>query len=103
MTFIDIMHAMDDCMSLFDYVLPFIYDLFIHSISVCQGRYDAALISAWEKWDEEHGSENDHPKEFPEKQVYFISLIPLAIQTLYIQLHQAHRTTYNLFAKTSYF
>lgn len=40
-----------------------------NSLRVCQGSYDAALIKAWEDWDEKHGSENDHPKEFPEKQV----------------------------------
>ncbi|XWS64411.1 hypothetical protein CRYUN_Cryun05aG0002300 [Craigia yunnanensis] len=38
-------------------------------LKVCQGPYDAALNRAWEKWDEKNGSENDHPKEFPEKQV----------------------------------
>jgi len=27
------------------------------------------LVKAWDYWDEKHGSENDHPKEFPEKQV----------------------------------
>lgn len=27
------------------------------------------LIRAWEDWDEKNGSENDHPKAFPEKQV----------------------------------
>lgn len=42
---------------------------FFDSLKVCQGSYDAALIRAWEKWDEKNGSENDHPKEFPEKQV----------------------------------
>lgn len=36
---------------------------------VCQGHYDASLLKAWEDWDGKHGSENDHPKEFPEKQV----------------------------------
>ncbi|KAI4349865.1 hypothetical protein L6164_010412 [Bauhinia variegata] len=41
---------------------------FIETMKVCQGPYDAALIRAWEDWDEKHGSENDHPKEFPEKQ-----------------------------------
>ncbi|RZS11171.1 hypothetical protein BHM03_00042484, partial [Ensete ventricosum] len=35
---------------------------------VCQGAYDAGLISAWEDWDARHSSENDHPKEFTEKQ-----------------------------------
>lgn len=42
---------------------------FICSLRVCQGPYDPALVKAWEYWDEKHGSENDHPKEFPEKQV----------------------------------
>ncbi|XP_058191684.1 serine/threonine-protein kinase haspin homolog [Rhododendron vialii] len=41
-------------------------------LSVCQGPYDVALIRAWEEWDGKHGSENDHPKEFPEKQCYFV-------------------------------
>ncbi|KAL2511778.1 Protein kinase superfamily protein [Abeliophyllum distichum] len=47
---------------------------FIQTIDlrVCQGHYDAALISAWEDWDGEHGSENDHPKEFPENQCYVV-------------------------------
>ncbi|KAL5981664.1 hypothetical protein ACLOJK_015727 [Asimina triloba] len=36
---------------------------------VCQGAYDASLIRAWEEWDAKNGSENDHPKEFNEKQV----------------------------------
>lgn len=40
------------------------------SFRVCQGTYDACLISAWEDWDAKHGSENDHPKEFPEEQVF---------------------------------
>ncbi|RYR52355.1 hypothetical protein Ahy_A06g027287 [Arachis hypogaea] len=35
---------------------------------VCQGPYDATLIQAWEAWDDKRGSENDHPKDFPEKQ-----------------------------------
>ncbi|KAI4301665.1 hypothetical protein L6164_034918 [Bauhinia variegata] len=45
---------------------------FIQTIEfrVCQGPYDAALIRAWEYWDEKHGSENDHPKDFQEKQCY---------------------------------
>ncbi|GAU11411.1 hypothetical protein TSUD_344020 [Trifolium subterraneum] len=47
---------------------------FIESIEfrVCQGRYDAALIRAWEEWDHKHSSENDHPKEFPEQQCYMV-------------------------------
>lgn len=42
-----------------------------HRLSVCQGPYDVSLIRAWEEWDTKHVSENDHPKEFPEKQVDF--------------------------------
>lgn len=44
---------------------------FSDSLRVCQGSYDAALIKAWEDWDERHGSENDHPKGFTEKQVAY--------------------------------
>ncbi|KAI3445475.1 hypothetical protein Pfo_002140 [Paulownia fortunei] len=47
---------------------------FIQTIDlrVCQGYYDSALISAWEDWDGKHGSENDHPKEFPANQCYVV-------------------------------
>ncbi|MED6196558.1 hypothetical protein PIB30_048582 [Stylosanthes scabra] len=50
---------------------------FIQSLEfkVCQGPYDAALIQAWEDWDDKHGSENDHPKDFPEKQCYVIFVL----------------------------
>ncbi|XP_075520586.1 serine/threonine-protein kinase haspin homolog isoform X1 [Primulina tabacum] len=41
-------------------------------LRVCQGLYDSALVSAWEDWDGKHGSENDHPKEFPENQCYVV-------------------------------
>ncbi|XWS42284.1 hypothetical protein CRYUN_Cryun16bG0001600 [Craigia yunnanensis] len=44
-------------------------------LKVCQGTYDATLIRAWEKWDEKNGSENDHPKEFPEKQSYVVFVL----------------------------
>lgn len=44
-----------------------------HSLRVCQGYYDSCLISAWEDWDGKHGSENDHPKEFPADQVCTLS------------------------------
>ncbi|KAM7470110.1 hypothetical protein LguiA_008293 [Lonicera macranthoides] len=42
------------------------------NLSICQGPYDAALVNAWEEWDSKHGSENDHPKEFPENQCYVV-------------------------------
>ncbi|XP_057963120.1 serine/threonine-protein kinase haspin homolog [Malania oleifera] len=44
-------------------------------LRVCRGSYDAALIRAWEDWDENHGSENDHPKEFPEKQCFVVFVL----------------------------
>lgn len=44
-------------------------------LRVCQGSYDPALVRAWEYWDEKHGSENDHPKEFPEKQCYVVFVL----------------------------
>ncbi|KAK7284456.1 hypothetical protein RJT34_19202 [Clitoria ternatea] len=39
---------------------------------ICQGPYDPALIRAWEDWDHKHSSENDHPREFPDKQCYVV-------------------------------
>ncbi|XP_038975128.1 serine/threonine-protein kinase haspin homolog isoform X2 [Phoenix dactylifera] len=42
---------------------------------VCQGAYDAGLVSAWENWDAKHGSENDHPKEFSEEQCYIVFVL----------------------------
>ncbi|KAK3441443.1 hypothetical protein EUGRSUZ_B01816 [Eucalyptus grandis] len=44
-------------------------------LKVCQGTYDVELIRAWEDWDEKNGSENDHPKEFPEKQCYVVFVL----------------------------
>ncbi|CAM8920985.1 unnamed protein product [Rhodiola kirilowii] len=44
-------------------------------IQVCEGPYDETLIKAWEDWDEKHGSENDHPKEFPIYQRYVIFVL----------------------------
>ncbi|KAJ4954743.1 hypothetical protein NE237_011526 [Protea cynaroides] len=50
---------------------------FIETIDlrVCQGAYDPILIKAWEDWDGKHGSENDHPKEFPENQCYVVFVL----------------------------
>ncbi|KAI5566178.1 hypothetical protein BDE02_13G003400 [Populus trichocarpa] len=47
----------------------------ILDLRVCEGPYDPALVRAWEYWDERHGSENDHPKEFPEKQCYVVFVL----------------------------
>ncbi|XP_021734534.1 serine/threonine-protein kinase haspin homolog [Chenopodium quinoa] len=44
-------------------------------IKVCQGPYDPVLLKAWENWDTENGSENDHPKQFPENQCYLVSIL----------------------------
>jgi hypothetical protein len=39
------------------------------SFRVCKGPYDPYLISAWEAYDAERQSENDHPKDFTSEQV----------------------------------
>ncbi|XP_050223094.1 serine/threonine-protein kinase haspin homolog [Mercurialis annua] len=44
-------------------------------LRVCQGPYENALIKAWEDWDDKHGSENDHPRGFPEKQCYVVFVL----------------------------
>ncbi|KAL6132842.1 hypothetical protein ACLB2K_065081 [Fragaria x ananassa] len=44
-------------------------------LRVCQGCYDAALIKAWEDWDENHVSENTHPGAFPENQFYVVFVL----------------------------
>ncbi|EEF50024.1 Serine/threonine-protein kinase Haspin, putative [Ricinus communis] len=44
-------------------------------LRVCQGPYDNALIRAWDRWDDAHGSENDHPRGFPEKQRYVVFVL----------------------------
>ncbi|KAK0593055.1 hypothetical protein LWI29_029974 [Acer saccharum] len=44
-------------------------------LKVCQGPYDAVLVKAWEDWDDKHGSENDHPKQFPENQCYVVFVL----------------------------
>ncbi|KAH7571259.1 hypothetical protein JRO89_XS04G0010400 [Xanthoceras sorbifolium] len=44
-------------------------------LKVCQGPYDDVLIKAWEDWDDKHGSENDHPKQFPENQCYVVFVL----------------------------
>ncbi|CAJ1870717.1 unnamed protein product [Sphenostylis stenocarpa] len=60
--------AFIDCIDVSSSYGPVVCDRF----RVCQGPYDAALIRAWEDWDLKHGSENDHPKEFPDKQCYVV-------------------------------
>ncbi|KAH7574861.1 hypothetical protein JRO89_XS02G0014200 [Xanthoceras sorbifolium] len=46
------------------------------SLKVCQGPYDDLLVKAWEDWDDrQHGSENDHPKQFPENQCYVVFVL----------------------------
>ena len=43
-----------------------------HAVAVCRGRYPKALVSAWEDWDDAHGSENDHVGAFPASQRYVL-------------------------------
>ncbi|RXH82110.1 hypothetical protein DVH24_036451 [Malus domestica] len=59
-----------NCLRGHDSDVPNACTTFIETIDVrvCQGSYDAALIKAWEDWDEKCGSENDHPKAFPDNQ-----------------------------------
>ncbi|XP_044483432.1 serine/threonine-protein kinase haspin homolog [Mangifera indica] len=51
--------------------------LFIETIDlkVCQGLYDPVLIEAWECWDDQHVSENDHPRAFPDNQCYVVFVL----------------------------
>ncbi|KAI5070868.1 hypothetical protein GOP47_0015211 [Adiantum capillus-veneris] len=44
-------------------------------VKVCQGLYGHALMEAWEIWNLRHESENDHPKVFPENQVYMLFVL----------------------------
>lgn len=54
--------------SVFIILLEAPYSL-LFSLKVCQGSYDPILLKAWETWDTVHGSENDKPDLFPDKQV----------------------------------
>ena len=38
-------------------------------VRVCRGAYEAELVEAWEEWDAENTSENEHPHCFREDQV----------------------------------
>ncbi|KAJ0038528.1 hypothetical protein Pint_22713 [Pistacia integerrima] len=37
--------------------------------------YDPVLIKAWEHWDDQHVSENDHPRAFPKNQCYVVFVL----------------------------
>ncbi|KAJ0095578.1 hypothetical protein Patl1_15871 [Pistacia atlantica] len=39
------------------------------------GPYDPVLIKAWEHWDDQHVSENDHPRAFPKNQCYVVFVL----------------------------
>lgn len=41
-------------------------------VYLCKGAYDSHLINAWEDWDAENGSENEHPMVFPGQQLYVV-------------------------------
>ena len=36
---------------------------------MCRGAYETELVEAWEEWDAENTSENEHPHCFQEDQV----------------------------------
>ncbi|KAK7311222.1 hypothetical protein RJT34_09225 [Clitoria ternatea] len=62
MSCIHVFHMRNACvLSIYGFV-------FCDRFRICQGPYDPALIRAWEDWDHKHSSENDHPREFPNKQ-----------------------------------
>ncbi|PNW87078.1 hypothetical protein CHLRE_02g108000v5 [Chlamydomonas reinhardtii] len=42
-----------------------------HAVAVCRGPYSSDLVKAWEKWDAEHGSENEPVSELPPDQLYW--------------------------------
>ncbi|KQS61772.1 uncharacterized protein Dere_GG26619 [Drosophila erecta] len=44
----------------------------IHKVSLVKGKYPQHLIKLWEKYDEEKGSENDHPKLFGDNQLFVV-------------------------------
>ncbi|GIL64253.1 hypothetical protein Vafri_18254 [Volvox africanus] len=42
------------------------------AISVCRGPYSRDLVKAWERWDKQHGSENEPVSRLPPDQLYWI-------------------------------
>lgn len=56
---------------------------------MCQGSYDTALIKAWEAWDENRPSENDHPEAFPENQVS-LSILMFALSVLHVKFDHSN-------------
>ncbi|KAG2454502.1 hypothetical protein HYH02_000349 [Chlamydomonas schloesseri] len=42
-----------------------------HTVAVCRGPYSKELVKAWEKWDAQHGSENEPVSELPADQLYW--------------------------------
>ncbi|GLI63525.1 hypothetical protein VaNZ11_006510 [Volvox africanus] len=42
------------------------------AISVCRGPYSRDLVKAWERWDKQHGSENEPISRLPPDQLYWI-------------------------------
>ncbi|KRK05671.1 uncharacterized protein Dyak_GE29181 [Drosophila yakuba] len=44
----------------------------IHKVSLVKGNYPQHFIKLWEKYDNEKGSENDHPRLFGENQLFVI-------------------------------
>eukprot|EP00271_Cylindrocystis_brebissonii_P012813 TRINITY_DN32319_c0_g1_i1.p1 TRINITY_DN32319_c0_g1~~TRINITY_DN32319_c0_g1_i1.p1 ORF type:complete len:837 (+),score=156.81 TRINITY_DN32319_c0_g1_i1:272-2512(+) len=42
------------------------------AVRICRGKYEDVLVNAWEKWDQENNSENDHPMIFTTSQLYTV-------------------------------
>ncbi|GLC76657.1 hypothetical protein PLESTF_001813900 [Pleodorina starrii] len=44
----------------------------MHAVAVCRGPYSKDLVKAWEKWDKQHGSENEPVSDLPPDQLYWV-------------------------------
>ncbi|KXZ49471.1 hypothetical protein GPECTOR_21g697 [Gonium pectorale] len=43
-----------------------------HAVAVCRGPYPRELVRAWERWDKQHGSENDPVSSLPADQLFWV-------------------------------
>ncbi|EDW86090.2 uncharacterized protein Dwil_GK23382 [Drosophila willistoni] len=53
-----------------------------NGVSLVKGAYPQYLINLWENFDEEKGSENDHPKIFKEQQLFVLLELKFAGEDL---------------------
>jgi len=44
----------------------------VHSVTCCRDQYPSHLISEWDRWNEQHTSENDRPDIFPSDQFFIV-------------------------------